>query len=174
MTNLDKIIDSFVDCRIIRTVLDWGGGDGRFVPTSLRKKTVTILDYSAEKPSDPAFLRLSQLTPDQKFDYIQICFVLEHVSEPRSLMSEVISHLNHGGYVYIELPQDRSGEELQDFVSRPFDMHHGIHEHLNLYSQSALDKLGLSLGLRPVHIGCQNLDLGWTKGTIISGLFMKC
>jgi predicted TPR repeat methyltransferase len=173
LTNLDGIIDSLVDCESIQTVLDWGGGEGRFVPTSLRSKTVTVLDYSTEELSDPAFLRLDQLSSDQKFDYIQICHVLEHVSEPRSLMLEVASHLNRGGYVYVELPQDRSSEDLQHFVSRPFDMYHGIHEHLNLYSQMALEQLGLSLGLRCVHLGSRQLDFGWINGTIISGLFVK-
>jgi hypothetical protein len=173
LTNLDGIIDSLVVCESIQTVLDWGGGEGRFVPTSLRSKTVTVLDYSTEELSDPAFLRLDQLSSDQKFDYIQICHVLEHVSEPRSLMLEVASHLNRGGYVYVELPQDRSSEDLQHFVSRPFDMYHGIHEHLNLYSQMALEQLGLSLGLRCVHLGSRQLDFGWINGTIISGLFVK-
>lgn len=173
MNNLDNIIDSHVNCNSIQTVLDWGGGEGRFVPTSLRSKSVTVLDYSTEELADPKFLRLDKLDSDQKYDYIQICHVLEHVSEPRSLMIEVVSHLNRGGCVYVELPQDRSGEDLQSFVSRPFDMHHGIHEHINLYSQMALEKLGLSIGLRCVHLSSHQLDFGWINATIISGLFVK-
>lgn len=173
MAHLDGIIDSLLDCGSIQTVLDWGGGEGRFVPTSLRAKTVTVLDYSTEELSDSAFLRVDHLNSDQKFDYIQICHVLEHVSEPRTLMLEVVSHLNAKGYVYVELPQDRSSEDLQRFVSCPFDMYHGIHEHLNLYSQAALEKLGLSLGLKCVHLGSYQLDFGWINGSIISGLFVK-
>jgi hypothetical protein len=173
MNNLVNIIDSHVNCKGIQTVLDWGGGEGRFVPTSLRSKGVTVLDYSTEELADPKFLRLDKLDSDQKFDYIQICHVLEHVSEPRSLMIEVVSHLNRGGCVYVELPQDRSGEDLQSFVSRPFDMYHGIHEHINLYSQMALEKLGLSIGLRCVHLSSHQLDFGWINATIISGLFVK-
>ena len=152
MNNLDKIIDSHVNCNSIQTVLDWGGGEGRFVTTSLRSKSVTVLDYSTEELADPKFLRLDQLDSDQKYDYIQICHVLEHAFEPRSLMIEVVSHLNRGGCVYVELPQDRSSEDLQSFVSRLFDMYHGIHEHINLYSQMALEKLGLSIGLRCLHL----------------------
>lgn len=173
MTNLDGIIDTLVDCGNIQTVLDWGGGEGRFVPTSLRSKNVTVLDYSTEELSDPSFLRLDQLNSDQKYDYIQVCHVLEHVSEPRSLMLEVVSHLNRGGYVYVELPQDRSSEDLQHFASHPCEIYHEIHEHLNLYSQAALEKLGLSLGLRCVHVGSRQLDFGWISPTIISGLFVK-
>jgi hypothetical protein len=173
MTNLDGIIDSHVNCGSIQTVLDWGGGEGRFVPTSLRSKVVTVLDYSTEELSDSRFLRLDKLNSNQKYDYIQICHVLEHVSEPRSLMLEVVSRLNRGGYLYVELPRDRSGEDLENFVSRPFEMYHVIHEHLNIYSQTALDKLGLSLGLRIAHLGSRKLDFGWTNATVISGLFVK-
>lgn len=173
MKNLDSIIDSHVNCNSIQAVLDWGGGEGRFVPTSLRAKSVTVLDYSTEELADPEFIRLDQLDSNQKYDYIQVCHVLEHVSEPRSLMIEVVSHLNRGGCVYVELPQDRSNEDLQNFVSRPFDMYHEIHEHLNLYSQTALESLCLSIGLRCVYLGSHQLDFGWIKPTIISGLFVK-
>jgi len=57
MNNLDNIIDRHVNCNSIQTVLDWGGGEGRFVPTSLRSKSVTVLDYSTEELADPKFLR---------------------------------------------------------------------------------------------------------------------
>jgi len=106
MNNLVNIIDSHVNCKGIQTVLDWGGGEGRFVPTSLRSKGVTVLDYSTVELADPKFLRLDKLDSDQKYHYIQICHLLEHVFEPRSLMIEVISHLNRGGCVYDESPQD--------------------------------------------------------------------
>ena len=173
MTNLNVIIDSLVDCERIKTVLDWGGGEGRFIPTSLRSKSVTVLDYSTEELSDPSFLRLDQLNSDQTYDYIQVCHVFEHVSEPRSLMTKIVSHLNRGGYVYIELPQDRSNEDLQNFVLSPFEMYHVIHEHLNLYSLASLDRIGLSLGLRCVHLDSCQLNIGWINATIISGLFVK-
>jgi hypothetical protein len=52
-------------------------------------------------------------------------------------------------------------------------MYHVIHEHLNIYSQTALEKLGLSLGLRYAHLGSRQLDFGWTNATVISGLFVK-
>jgi hypothetical protein len=173
MENLDGIIGRFVDCENIQRVLDWGGGEGRFVPTRLRSKNVTVLDYSTEQLSDPSFLRLDLLNSTERYDYIQICHVLEHVSEPRRLMNEAISHLNHGGYIYIELPQDRSCEDLECFASRPFEIYHGIHEHLNLYSQRALKSLGISLGLKCIHICSNQLDFGWTEATVISGIFVQ-
>ena len=171
--NLDDIIDCHVNCKAIQTVLDWGGGEGRFVPTSLANKSVTILDYSDEQLVDPSFVRVDALVEKQQFNYIQICHVLEHVSEPLSLMQEVISHLNPGGYIYIESPQDRSNSDLSNFISAPPKMYHFIHEHLNLYSESALAKLGASLGLRCLHLGSRDLDFGWCRGIVLSGLFVN-
>lgn len=173
MTNLDHIIDGHLDCSRIQTVLDWGGGEGRFVPTSLRSRRVTVLDHSTEEPADPAYQRLNELDADQRYDYIQMCHVLEHVSEPRSLLLEAASHLNPGGSIYIELPQDRSDDEVQRFRSNPHQMSHTIHEHLNLYTRTALEKLGASCGLECLHLSNRRLDFGWINATIISGLFVK-
>jgi hypothetical protein len=173
MANLDQVVDCHVDCSNIQTVLDWGGGEGRFVPTSLRSKRVTILDYSSEEPADPTFQRLSQLHPDQTYDYIQMCHVLEHVSEPRLLMLEAISHLNPGGVIYIELPQDRPDGDIQRFCQKPGEMIHTIHEHLNLYTSKSLERLAESCGLKYQLLTNRQLDFGWIRPTIISGLFLK-
>jgi hypothetical protein len=171
--NIDAIVERLVPLASIDTVLDWGGGEGRFIPSSLRQKSVTILDYSTEEPVDPAYVRLEKLDPSQQYDYIQICHVLEHVSEPRSLMEEVVSHLKPGGYIYVELPQDKSEQELGLFASSPTKAMHSIHEHLNLYSQKALHGLATSLGLRCLHLASRDLDFGWANAMIISGLFVK-
>lgn len=173
ISNLDMIIGSHTDCRKIQTILDWGGGEGRFIPSSLKSKHVTILDYSTEQLADPSFSRLDQLNTSQKYDYIQVCHVLEHVSEPRLLMLEAVSHLNLGGYIYVELPQDRPSNDLNEFASNTANVQHWIHEHLNLYSQQALEKLGQSLGLRSIYLGTSEFNFGWTNATIISGLFAK-
>ena len=173
MSHMDQTIEAFVAVDKISSVLDWGGGEGRFVPSRLRNCSVTILDFSNEQPANKAFHRVDKLDRDQTFDYLQICHVLEHVSEPHKLMSEVVSHVGKGGYIYIEVPQDRSDSDLEQFLSSPNEACHYLHEHVNLYNAKSLTRLGASLGLKQLHVGVAELDFGWIKGPVVSGLFMK-
>ena len=173
MSHMDQTIEAFVAVDKISSVLDWGGGEGRFVPSRLRNCSVTILDFSNEQPANKAFHRVDKLDRDQTFDYLQICHVLEHVSEPHKLMSEVVSHVGKGGYIYIEVPQDRSDSDLEQFLSSPNEACHYLHEHINLYNAKSLTRLGASLGLKQLHVGVAELDFGWIKGPVVSGLFMK-
>jgi hypothetical protein len=173
INHVDRIINDYLDFNAVETVLDWGGGEGRFVPTRLRDRSVTILDYSSEDVIDPSFRRVNKLADGQEFDYIQLCHVLEHVSEPFSVMKQVVSHLASGGYIYIELPQDRSDSDLEQFVLHPEKNDHYIHEHLNLYSTASLKALASSLHLQVLHLQAARTDFGWTQSTIIGGLFRK-
>lgn len=173
MNHIDQIIEAFVAVDNINSVLDWGGGEGRFVPSKLRNCNVTILDFSNEQPTNKAFHRVNKIDPEQTFDYLQICHVLEHVSEPHKLMSEVASHVRKGGYIYIEVPQDRPDSDLEQFISSPHASYHYLHEHINLYSIKSLSRLGASLGLKQLAVSGAQLDFGWIKGTVVSGLFIK-
>lgn len=173
MNHMDKIIETFIAVDEIHSVLDWGGGEGRFVPSKLRNRSVTILDFSNEQPTNKSFHRVDKLDQGQTFDYLQICHVLEHVSEPHKLMSEVVSHVKKGGYIYIEVPQDRSDSDLEQFISSPEEACHYLHEHINLYNAKSLTRLGASLGLKQLDVSVAELDFGWIQGSVVSGLFIK-
>ena len=173
LTNVDRLIDTFVDINIIESVLDWGGGEGRFIPTKLINKIVTILDVSEEPLINPAYHRVNNLSKNSKFDYMQICHVLEHVSEPFSLMNEALSYINTGAIVYIEVPQDRIDADLNQFLDESSKSRHTLHEHINLYSVKSLQMLGNALGLKELHVGINQLDCGWCKAAVVSGIFVK-
>ena len=77
LDNVGSLIRKYTKLESIETVLDWGGGEGKFIPRELRNKKVFILDVSNEKLAELPFTRIEQPTVNQKFDFIQVCHVLE-------------------------------------------------------------------------------------------------
>jgi hypothetical protein len=48
-----------------------------------------------------------------------------------------------------------------------------LHEHINLYSVSAVRALAMFAGLEEIAISRWELDLGWSRSVVISGLFRR-
>jgi hypothetical protein len=173
MSNLDDIIGSCVDANEINNVIDWGGGEGRFIPTAFRAKNVWVLDVSSEPLVSNSFHRISQVPEGVKFEYAQICHVLEHIASPYEFVKNIIPHISDRGYIYIEVPQDRSEQDIQRFVHCDPSVRHYIHEHLNLFSMKSIEALALALGLGVMYLERKRLDLGWAAMDIISTLLKK-
>lgn len=173
LTYIDTLISKYVDVSKIINVIDWGGGEGRFVPSQLKSKKVWILDVSNEPLVDTKFKRVKTPPDHIEFDYVQICHLLEHINSPFEFMTEVLKHIRTNGYVYIELPQDWSDENIQKLLNCDTNIYHSIHEHLNLFSTRSLKNLALALDLQILNIEAKNIDFGWTKVNILSGLFSK-
>jgi SAM-dependent methyltransferase len=171
LDNIDELLKNHVDTNQFDSVLDWGGGEGRFIPRCLVDKNVFILDVSDEPLANDCFKRINEPEPGMSFDFIQICHVLEHVSSPNEFLKEAIAYLKPGGVLYIEVPQDQSDENISRFKSEPNSINHTIHEHLNLFSQESLAALGAGLGLEMIVIDKHPINLGWISGTNLSGLF---
>lgn len=172
LNNMSNLISKYVELQSIETVLDWGG-EGKFIPKELRNKKVFILDVSNELLADNTFIRIKQPAADEKFDFIQICHVLEHLPSPRDFLRNVLSYLKIGGYLYLEVPQDRTEEDIQRFVKANPNVSHKIHEHLNLYSTQSIKALANSLDLKELVVEKNKIDIEWMELNIISGLFMK-
>lgn len=173
LNHIDILINKYVNIENIKNLIDWGGGEGRFIPPALQNKNVYVLDVSTEPLVNNHYIRVDSVPESMKFDYVQVCHVLEHVASPYEFMVDILTHINQKGYVYIEVPQDRSDEEIQMFVDCNPSVLHGIHEHLNLFSEKALNALAISLGLSVLTVEKKSMDFGWTTGRVISGLFIK-
>jgi|688.fasta_scaffold481118_1 SAM-dependent methyltransferase len=171
LDNIDALLKIHVDIDRFDSVLDWGGGEGRFVPRCLVDKKVFILDVSDEPLANQGFTRINEPDPAMLFDFIQICHVLEHVSSPNEFLKVVVKSLKPGGVLYIEVPQDQSDENISKFKVDPNSINHTIHEHLNLFSHDALSALGSQFGLDQIVIDKHQIDLGWIKGVNLSALF---
>lgn len=173
LNNLELLLTGELDLNGIHSVLDWGGGEGLFIPPCLDGKDVYILDISDEPLRNERFTRISEPAPGKLCDLILVAHVLEHVSSPREFIEEVLIHLKPGGFLYIEVPQDQSDENIERFKFSPESINHWIHEHLNLFCENSLAYLGDALELRQVRIKKNDVDVGWIKGTHLAGLFQK-
>jgi hypothetical protein len=171
LENVEEILKKHINFSEIKNVLDWGGGEGRFIPQCFIGKEIVILDVSDEPLINKNYKRISEPINSIKYDYIQVCHVLEHISEPLQLLKNIVNHSSNYGYVYIELPQDRSDHDIKLFQKDPINMEHIIHEHLNLYSVNAIEALGKAVGLEVICVEKNLVNLGWHKVNIISGLF---
>jgi len=169
MQHVEAFLSDVPEISTVSEVLDFAGADGRFIPPRLLERcNCTVYDVSEELPYRPGIRRASKLAELGKFDYIQVCHLLEHVRQPKALMESILAHLAEGGLVYLEVPKEGSEQRVERL--RAGSETFPIHEHINLYSEKSLSALVRALGLRPVKIGTEDLDLGWCRVTILSAV----
>jgi hypothetical protein len=171
LSHVDGFLGPILDCEGIRTVLDWGGGDGSFIPVRLRNRAVTVLDLCEDARPPSPYRFTATLAPGEGFDYIQLCHVLEHLRYPRKELEGILCHLNPGGYLYLEVPYERTPEDLEGLRRGDPRVHHLIHEHLNLYDETSLAALGRSLGLRLEACARVKLECGYASVQTVSAVF---
>jgi hypothetical protein len=152
------------------SMLDYGGADGKFLPDLPGRKYVFDISDIApvagiERVKDEASLGL--------YSYVQIAHVLEHVPFPLALTRKACSYLCPKGYLYVEVPQDLSDEQVAQLSKGDRNMSVGIHEHINYYTTTSATKLIESAGLTVIDVQSKTLDIGWTKARIISALGRK-
>ena len=106
------------------------------------------------------------LDENDKFDLIILSHVLEHIVEPAEFLKEVVSFLNDGGLLYIEVPSvDRVAEGGYDFdLLNYFQNAHTIH-----FTTKTLEMMCKSVGLRPLY-QTNFIESCWTKYEIVGEL----
>lgn len=150
------------------SMLDFGGSDGRFLPRMNGNKYV--YEISNTQPM-PGIVRIAAEADLATYSYIQIAHVLEHVSEPLKLLEHVARFMKPDGYLYIEVPQDLSDEDLAGFRNGSSSRQGlPVHEHINMYCASSIKSLVEAAGLIPLHVETTPIDLGWITGTNIRAL----
>jgi hypothetical protein len=168
---VSRILDQCLDYQLIHDVLDWGGAGGRFIPQALIDKNVYVLDPSDEILVNERFHKIKSSPTGKFFDYIQLCHILEHISSPYELMIEVRKTLRPGGYIYIEVPQDKDDADMEKYLTGARYQYHILHEHINLFTVQSVEALAARVGLQKMITRREVIDLGWTRMTIIGGLF---
>jgi hypothetical protein len=133
-----------------KSLLDWGGADGRFLPAVAWDVNKYCYDISCS-PTVDGVVGISSLEALGKFDYVQLAHVLEHVPEPRSALKLVTDHMTPGGFVYVELPLEVSATTLPQSIAEcsPTLV---VHEHINKFLPMTLEKMFYSLGLQVIDV----------------------
>jgi hypothetical protein len=149
------------------SMLDYGGSDGRFLPRIDANKFVFEISNTTPLPGIIRVATESELTA---YSYVQIAHVLEHVTEPLTLLKHVSGFMKPHGYLYIEVPQDLPDAQLAELKAGRIRRGLPIHEHINFYCCRSIQRLVEAAGLNPISVQTTKIDLGWTQGTNIRAL----
>ena len=121
-----------------RTVLDYGAATGEFVAAARQAGLdSTGVEFSAAAREDAARKGIDLLPPDAPlgtFDAIHMNHVLEHMPDPVAHLRWCHDHLNAGGVLAIEVPQqfDNAADQLRRLTGKggrqaefdAFSVHH--------------------------------------------------
>jgi SAM-dependent methyltransferase len=109
VATLEKLFLPHVNNAMVKTVLDYGGDRGQFIPKSLGTDKF-VFELSDAVP-EPGVSRIGseQELNSMKFDFIMALGVLEHCSEPASVLEQLRSCLNPGSLLCIGVPYERYG-----------------------------------------------------------------
>lgn len=154
----------------IRTVLDYGGSDGRFIPDIPGSKFV--YEISNVDPI-PGVTKIESEPEPNSYSIVLLAHVTEHVTHPLKLVRQLRDYVAPGGYLYIETPQEISDQqraELQNGIAR-FDI--TIHEHINSYCLPAVSALLEAGDFEIVATESAAVDIGWIQGTHLRALGRK-
>jgi hypothetical protein len=176
------------------SVLDYGGNDGRLIPTSISGKKFCFDLSNNDTVAGVINLKQEELFKN-KYDLIMVSHVLEHVSYPKEVLCEVSELIQCGSYLYIELPYERAAvkEVFQGnigwkgalkgafkryrpkwlFPSMSFGLNPCLHEHINSFNEKSLAKLVSLLGFHCNDLGVKRMSLGWTEIDILYCLARK-
>jgi hypothetical protein len=93
----------------IETVLDFGGDRGQMIPDGIGKERF-VYEISGIPPVDGVrAIRSSADLEGKRFDLVLLSHVLEHCSEPKTVLEQVRPLLQRSSVLYVELPLDRVG-----------------------------------------------------------------
>lgn len=91
----------------IRTVLDYGGDRGQFIPVGLTAEK-WVFEISGVQPIQGVGSVKDVLeSKGMTFDLVMLCHVLEHVMEPKTFLRQVLANVALSGMIYVEVPLER-------------------------------------------------------------------
>lgn len=167
-TTMDKLKDFFARNDIrrlhasanrpkIKTVLDFGTGNGRFALASKHvffSCSIDAVDFEMDPPSALCHIEGIRYLPldsfqqnSMKYDLIILRHVLEHVHNPVVFMSSMVERLTPDGVIYIEVPNIESAHvryfsKLSNAFFVPYHLFH--------FNKNSLRTLMQSVGLNCV------------------------
>jgi len=166
-TALNAFLRKALPAQAVSTILDFGGSDGQFMPDIEGEKFIYEL---SNLELLPGITRINSESELGKYSLVLLAHVTEHVPHPLNLVRKVRSHVEPGGYLYIETPYDISDEERNALLGGGRGLQIGIHEHINSYCPPAVSALLESAGFEVVAIECTPVDVGWGKAHHIRAL----
>lgn len=145
----EKLIEEFVtsDTKDIKTVLDFGCGEGEVLPILLERKNIKCDKYDL-------YYFPEKVYEDKKYDLICSTEVIEHLANPLDTLKELLLHLNKDSYLLLMTYFHPSDDEqfLKWFYIK--DM-----THIGFFSMKTFKSLASKLNLEVVKHNNKNVVL---------------
>jgi len=122
---IQSLAQKHVSFSKINSVLDFGGDMGDMIPSSLKHADRYVYDIGRPILID-GVKHLDSI--DKLFDFIICAHVLEHKSDPSSLIEQLKTHMHSESFLYLEVPY----KEEYPLAPNVFD------EHLNQWNEKSL------------------------------------
>jgi SAM-dependent methyltransferase len=132
----------------IKSVLDYGGDLGQYIPDELNHARRHVVEIEERELVDGV---TAVTSPDncEPVDLVLCCHTLEHVSWPSDLVADMKRYLRPGGLLYIEVPNEEEHVLKAVAENRTLDMH----EHINIFWTESLRALVIRHGFEPLIVG---------------------
>lgn len=162
--NSSEILKENINVNNIKTVLDFGGDKGQYIPNIFNNAQKFVYDISNVDVLDEITPLRDLKTCYEKnregYDLIICAHILEHLSNPEETIKIIKSLISKNGYLYIEVPFDspfykkpqdniqflfNKYFKLKDLITKYFEMKKQkyalMHEHINFYTIDGLNCL---------------------------------
>jgi SAM-dependent methyltransferase len=161
LREIEKFLEPYLTFPL--TILDWGGDTGKNTPFREKNSSLDIYDISKKNVTFGANQISKEEAFEKKYDLVVCSNVLEHVSFPSDLLSEIVRAMDSGSILYIETP-------LEDLVLNGGDDLHlkkkHWHEHINFFSEQSLRSLVQNVGLEVLSLDSLQIMSGAKKAHV--------
>lgn len=189
--NLTKILEKNLKPSKVKSVLDFGGDKGQFIPEILKDASKFVYDISGiETVAGTTSLSSLDECKKNKYDLILCSHVLEHVTNPNEILDDIKSLMGKGQYLYVELPFDSPfykktfsnlqfllnkyynwGNLIKHFInSKKYGNKHLMSEHINYFTPESINILLKNKGFKILSNDVKTINAGWIKSKTICTL----
>lgn len=148
---LANFLKKYMDLNSIKKLLDYGGDKGQFIPKEFVNAKKYVYEVSGNQVIDGIkLLKNLQDVNKIKWDFIMCCQVLEHLSDPLSVLKNLVDITADNAFLYLDLP-------CEDRIKRYSNVE--INEHINFYTDITTKKIGEIFNLDIIAIKQDNAIL---------------
>ena len=139
-------------------VLDWGGDSGINTPFRGKAARHDVYDISGKPLIEGAHAVAREDVRGENYDLIVFSNVLEHVSQPHETIAELVSFMLPSTHLFVEVPHEDIVRA--DATGGAWRQKRHWHEHINFFTDSAIDSLMQRNGLRILERRSQAVTAG--------------
>jgi hypothetical protein len=126
---LDRLIAKNIEISSVHQILDFGGDTGIFIPDYFVNSEKFVYDISGVNLL-PGVQSFDPTNFNRSIDFLMCCHVLEHSSDPDTILTEIKKFIDKNSWIYFEVPNN-------PYLTLP----KAFHEHINIFNISSLTSL---------------------------------